>query len=129
MKGIIRKSRIKYLHDKCTEFRQDSKRLWQLVNKMIGRENNKTHVIESIKSGNLLKYDPYSITNIFCELFSTVGEKYAEKFKTTIEEIQTYLDRIERSSKTLLLHPCTQNEVEALIKSLPYKTSSGHDNI
>ena len=41
LKGIIRKSRIKYLHDKCTEFRQDSKRLWQLVNKMIGRENNK----------------------------------------------------------------------------------------
>ena len=31
--------------------------------------------------------------------------------------------------KTLFLHACTQNEVEALIKSLPYKTSSGHDNI
>ena len=27
LKGIIRKSRIKYLHDKCTEFRQDSRRL------------------------------------------------------------------------------------------------------
>ena len=129
LKSIIRKSRIKYFHDKCTEFRQDSKRLWQLVNKMIGRENNKTHVIESIRSGNLLKYDPYSITNTFCEFFSTVGEKYAEKFKTTTEETQTYLDRIERSSKTLFLHPCIQNEVEALIRSLPYKTSSGYDNI
>ena len=129
LKSIIRKSRIKYFHDKCTEFRQDSKRLWQLVNKMIGRKNNKTHVIESIRSGNLLKYDPYSITNTLCEFFSTVGEKYAEKFKTTTEETQTYLDRIERSSKTLFLHPCIQNEVEALIKSLPYKTSSGHDNI
>ena len=129
LKGIIRKSRIKYLHDKCTEFRQDSKRLWQLVNKMIGRENNKTHVIESIRSGNLLKYDFYSITNTLFEFFSTVGEKYAEKFKTTIEETQTYLDRIERSSKTLFLHPYIQNEVEALSKSLPYKTSSGHDNI
>ena len=27
LKSIIRKSRIKYLHDKCTEFRQDSRRL------------------------------------------------------------------------------------------------------
>ena len=52
---------------------------------MIGKENNKKHVIESIRSGKLLKYDPYSITNTFCEFFSTVGEKYAEKFKTTTE--------------------------------------------
>ena len=129
LKGIIRRGRIKYLHDKCVDFRQDSKRLWQLVNKLIGKENNKTHVIESIRTGNLLKYDPYSITNTFCEFFSTVGEKYAEKFKTTKEETQTYLEKIERNSKTLFLHPCTQNEVETLIKNLPYKTSSGHDNI
>ena len=84
LKSIIRKSRIKYLHDKCTEFRQDSRRPWHLINKMIGKASNKTHVIESIRSGNLLKYDPYSITNTFCEFFSTVGEKYAEKFKTKI---------------------------------------------
>ena len=129
LKGIIRKSRIKYLHDKCTEFRQDSKRLWQLINKMLGRQNNKTHIIESIRSGNLLKYDPYNITNTFCEFFSTVGEKYAEKFKTTNEETNRYLDKIESSTKTLFLHPCTENEIETLIKNLPYKTSSGHDNI
>ena len=129
LKCIIRRSRIKYLHDRCTEFRQDSKRLWQLVNKLIGKENNKTHVIESIRSGNILKYDPYSITNTFCEFFATVGKKYAENFKTTAEETLINLDKIERSSKTLFLHPCTQNEVETLIKNLPYKTSSGHDNI
>ena len=129
LKGIIRKSRIKYLHDKCTEFRQDSRRLWQLINKMIGKENNKKHVIESIRSGMLLKYDPYSITNTFCEFFSTVGEKYAEKFKTTTEEIQSYLGNIESNTKTLFLHPCTESEILTLIKNLPYKTSSGHDNI
>ena len=122
LKGIIRRSRIKYLHDKCAEFRQDSKRLWLLVNKLIGKESNKTHVIESIRSGNLLKYDPYSITNTFCEFFATVGEKYAEKFKTKGEESLTYLDKIERNDKTLFLHPCTQKEVETLIKNLPYKT-------
>ena len=112
LKGIIRKSRIKYLHDKCTESRQDSRRLWQLINKMLGRENNKTHIIESIRSGNLLKYEPYNITNTFCEFFSTVGEKYAEKFKTTNEETNRYLDKIASSTKTLFLHTCTENEIE-----------------
>ena len=129
LKGIIRKSRIKYLHDKCTEFKQDSRRLWQSINKMIGMENNKKHVIESIRSGKLLKYDPYSITNTFCEFFSTVGEKHAEKFKTTTEEIQSYLGKIESNTKTLFLHLCTESEIVILIKNLPYKTSSRHDNI
>ena len=129
LKGIVRKSRITYLHHKCAEFRQDSKRLWQLVNTLIGKETNKTHVIESIRSGSLLKYDPYSITNTFCEFFATVGEKYAEKFKTKGDETTTYLDKIERNDKTLFLHPCTQNEVETLIQNLPHKKSSGHDNI
>ena len=121
LKGIVRKSRITYLHHKCAEFRQDSKRLWQLVNTLIGKETNKTHVIESIRSGSLLKYDPYSITNAFCEFFATVGEKYAEKFKTKGDETTTYLDKIERNDKTLFLHPCTQNEVETLIQNLPHK--------
>ena len=129
LKSIIRKSRIKYLHDKCTEYRQDSRRLWQLINKMIRKANNKTHVIESIRSEDLLKYDPNSITNTFCEFFSTVGEKYAEKFTTTIEETQSYLGQIESSTKTLFLHPCTEFEIGTLINNLPYKTSSGHDNI
>ena len=96
---------------------------------MIGKENNKKHVIESIRSGRLLKYDPYSITNTFCEFFSTVGEKYAEKFKTTTEEIQSYLGNIESNTKTPFLHPCTESEILILIKNLPYKTSSGHDKI
>ena len=104
-------------------------RLPDLILSITGKETNKTHVIESIRSGSLLKYDPYSITNTFCEFFATVGEKYAEQFKTNGDETTTYLDKIERNDKTLFLHPCTQNEVETLIQNLPHKKSSGHDNI
>ena len=61
--------------------------------------------------------------------FQQLERNMLKKFKTTTEETQTYLDKIGRSSKTLFLHPCIQNEVKALIKNLPYKTRSGHDNI
>ena len=129
LKSLIRKCKNKYLHDKCTEYKQDSRKLWQLINRMIKKENNKNQLIECIRVGPTLKYDPYNITNTFCEFFSTIGAKYAEKLESTPEEIQEYLNKIDNNTNSLFLHPCTDNEINTLIQELPQKTSSGFDNI
>ena len=62
LKSTIQKSKNSYLHDKCLEFKQDSRKLWKLVNRIIGKNNNKTETIDSLKIDNILKYDPVSIT-------------------------------------------------------------------
>ena len=129
LKSLIRTGKRKYLHEKCTEYKQDSRKLWQLINKMIGKENNKTHTIESIRSSDALKYDAHNITNTFNEFFSTIGEKYAEKLKSMPMEANTLLNKINQNSQTLFLQPCTPTEIGIIITELPYKTSSGHDNI
>ena len=129
LKKLIRKSKYKYLHDKCTEYRQDSRKLWTLINKIIGKENNKSHVIESIKSANIPRTDPYSITNTFNEFFSTVGKRYADKQKVTPTETTSNIENIENNPQTLFLSPSTAEEVGTIISKLPHKTSSGHDNI
>ena len=59
----IRSNRQHYLHDKCKEYRQNGRKLWQLINRIIGKENNKHNTIESLKVDNLIKYDSESITN------------------------------------------------------------------
>ena len=76
---IIRSNRQHYLHDKCKEYRQNGRKLWQLINRLIGRENNKHNTIESLKVDNLIKYDSESITKSFNDFFSTVGESLAEQ--------------------------------------------------
>ena len=129
LKKLIRSSKYKYLHDKCTEYRQDSRKLWTLINKIIGKENNKSHVIDSIKSANISRTDPYSITNTFNEFFSTVGKRYAEKQKVSLTETTNNIGNIENNPKTLFLSPCTAEEIGTIISKLPHKTSSGHDNI
>ena len=129
LKRLIRRSKYKYLHDKCTEYRQDSRKLWTLINKIIGKENNKTHVIESIKSANILRTDPYNITNTFNEFFSTVGMTYAERQTVTPTETSLNIGNIDNNPKTLFLNPCTPEEIGRIIHQLPHKTSSGHDNI
>ena len=129
LKKLIRSSKYKYLHDKCTEYRQDSRKLWTLINKIIGKENNKTHVIDSIKSASIPRTDPYSITNTFNEFFSTVGKTYAERQKVSPTETTSNIGNIENNPKTLFLSPCTAEEIRTIIHQLPQKTSSGHDNI
>ena len=129
LKGLIRKSKHAYLHSKCVEFKQDSRKLWQLVNKIIGKSQNKTDSIDNLRIDNVLRYDPNSITNGFCEFFSHIGEKYAKLLDSNESEIDGYIKRIDSNKASLYLAPTSVVEVKELIQKLPLKTSSGHDNI
>ena len=105
------------------------KKLWQLTNRTIGKENNKLHVIDSIRSSDKLNTDPYNITNTFNEFFSTIGEKYANKHTCTKKETEEVLQNITQNKYSLFLEPCTTDELKRVISELPHKTSSGYDNI
>ena len=129
LQRIIRFSKRRYLHEKCSEYRRDSKKLWRLINELIKKTGNKKNMIESLKIKNLMKYDPDSITTEFCEFFSTVGERFANDIKPPQNNIDHYLNKMQKSASTLFLAPTSVEEIHYLIKSLPNKTSSGHDSI
>ena len=76
-----------------------------------------------------MKYDPDSITTEFCEFFSTVGERFARNIKPPQNNINHYLNKMQKSNSTFFLAPTSVDEIHYLIKSLPNKTSSGHDSI
>ena len=118
-----------YLHDRCKEFKQNSRKLWQLINRIIGKERNKLNLIESLKIDNIVKFDSDSITNTFNEFFSTVGEKLAKQHVARQFEIEQYMKDLDTSESSIFLYPTTSSEILKLIDSLPNKNSSGHDNI
>ena len=129
LQRLIRFSKCRYLHDKCNEYRRDSRKLWRLINEIIKKTGNKKNMIESLKIRNLTKYDPDSITSEFCEFFSTVGEKFANDIRPPQHNIDHYLNKMQRSTSTLFLAPTSEEELHYLINSLPNKASSGHDSI
>ena len=129
LQRLIRFSICRYLHDKCNEYRRDSKKLWRLINEIIKKTGNKKNMIESLKIRNLIKYDPDSITSEFCEFFSTVGEKFANDIRPPQHNIDHYLNKMQRSTSTLFLAPTSEEDIHYLINSLPNKASSGHDSI
>ena len=129
LQRLIRISKCNYLHEKCLLYKKDSRKLWQLINKLIGKESNKKHIIESLKVDNIMKYYPESITSEFCEFFSTVGERFANKIAEPKTRIDEYISKMSSSSTTLFLSPTNTNEINNLIQNLPNKNSSGHDSI
>ena len=91
LQRIIRLSKCRYLHEKCNEYRQDSRKLWRFINDLIKKTGNKKNMVESLKIKNLMKYDPDSITTEFCEFFSTVGERFAQDIKPPKTTLTTTL--------------------------------------
>ena len=96
---------------------------------MIRKTGNKKAMIEGLKIKNLMKYDPDSITNEFCEFFSTVGERFSSDIRAPENNTEYYLDKMTKNKSTLFLTPTNSEEIRHLIISLPNKTSSGHDSI
>ena len=81
LQNIMRNSKRCYLHGKCVEYRNNGKKLWQLINKVIGKETNKLNSIESLRINNLISYDGKAITNTFNDFFASVGPNLAKEQK------------------------------------------------
>ena len=126
---LKRITKISYYRSKCHEYKNNTKKLWNLVNSCIGKSNDKSMVIDLLKIGNLEVHDGDQIANEFGQYFSKIGKTYADNIKSPKTSINDYLKVIPRNAKSLYRTPTTEVEIMNLISQLPNKKSSGYDNI
>ena len=107
----------------------NTKKLWSIINDISAKQNDKSSLIDCLRISNVLEYDTNKIANKFGEYFASVGKSYSNKVVNPVHDWKYYCDKIERNTRTLFMNPCTEFELQKLIKNLPSKTSSGHDNI
>ena len=129
LKRLIRHSKSEYFLVNCTAFKNNSKKLWGLINRTISKSHNKLDSIDKIKVENIYKADAQSITSAFCNHFSKVGKSYAEKISKSNRKIEDFIRNIEINNHSLFLTPISESKLRSLINALPNKNSSGHDNI
>ena len=79
LKKLIRASKQTYFLNKCKSFKQDSRKLWNLINTTLNNKETKDNGIESLRINDIPKYDANSITTEFCNHFANVGEIYANR--------------------------------------------------
>ena len=129
LQHLKRHSKRMYYCEKCTSFRHNTKKLWGIINDISAKQNDKSSLIDCLRISNVLEYDANKIANKFGEYFASVGKLYSDKVANPVHDWKYYCDKIERNTRTLFMNPCTELELQKLIKNLPLKTSSGHDNI
>ena len=129
LKKLIRISKQTYFMNKCKAFKQDSRKLWQLINITLNNKEAKDDGIESLRINSIPRYDAKSITTEFRTHFANVGKTYANKLPIPNTSIEAYIDKIKRSEHSLFFTPTDTTEINNLIKELPIKTSSGYDSI
>ena len=104
-------------------------KLWNLINSIIGKTNDKTSVIDHITVENVCYYDAKEVADKFGKFYSTIGANLAQNIDKNETNVMKFLNKIKRNDKTMYLDPITPTEIKQLINKLPAKDSSGYDNI
>ena len=118
-----------YYQTKCTEFKKNTKKLWQMINRISNKSSNKAALIEYLKVDQIEMHNAKDISNEFAKYFSTAGKAYANKIEESATSIHTYISNIPDNPATIYLNLTNNSEITTLIHSLPNKTSKGHDDI
>ena len=122
-------SKMSYFVKKCTEFKNNSKKLWSMINNIVGKTNDKKGVIEKLYVNNIETSNAEAIVNHFGEHFAGVGKQFVSQITKSNKTINQYLSKIDRNSKSIFLTPVTDYELNRIITMLPNKSSSGWDDL
>ena len=126
---LKRSEKISYYHSKCSDFKNNVKKLWELINQVIGKTVDKSSVKSHITVNETEILNEKAIANEFGKYLSSMGKTFASKVKNSKRKITYYNDKITRNPKSIYLYCTSEIEIKKLIENLPNKTSSGYDNI
>ena len=124
-----RKLKLTYCQNKCVEFRKNGKKMWEMANKINGKINDKTCVIDHLKVDNIKYFTGKDISNQFAKYFSSVGKNFALKTEPSKNPLKDYLNKIPINCTSMFFEPASVNEVSRLISNVKPKNSSGYDDI
>ena len=79
LKKVKRKARRDYYSKLCVELKNDSRKLWRVINNISKRCNDKSSMIEEIKSDKFMLTNGNAISNCFAKYFSEVGRNCFSK--------------------------------------------------
>ena len=126
----LKRSTMKsYYTTKCTEYRDNTRKLWHVINQTIGKTKHGGNIIPFISVEGIKTYDAKRISNEFGKCYANLGWNLASQISPGTRTVQDYLTNIPRTLNGMVLNPTTQLEIEQKIDDLAPKTSCGHDKI
>ena len=129
LRKVKRYAKKSHYIENCVKFKDNTKQLWKVINKIIHKQSDKTTVIPHLNIDNIKVTQAQEIANELGKYFSQVGKNYAKRVGQSKKGIDEYLSKIRMCQESIFLSPTNPEEIKRLIEKLPNKTSSGYDRI
>ena len=105
---LIRKSKKDYYCKNFNRCRQNIRKIWQQINKIIHKSKNKDYVT-CIKTEKGIISDPFAIGNKFNEFYTSVASKLVSKIKKKSSH-HKFMDP--KKPDSIFLQPTNKSEIE-----------------
>ena len=109
------------------KYRNNTKKTWYILNKVIRKQNDKSSLPETFKINNQNESNPQIISNEFNNFFSTIGSKYGDNIPDVPIDFKSYLHG--NYPNSFFMVPTNPSDVILTANKIKSKTSVGHDNI
>ena len=129
LNSVRRKAKFEYYKKLIEENRYNSKKVWAVIHKLVGKLNNKNELSDEILVDGIRESQANTISDAFAKYYSEVGKRLANKIeeKGPVNDPVSFMkNRIEQSC---FLFPTTTQEIENIVRKLKAKDSSGVDGI
>ena len=128
-KTLRRKAKFEYYNSLILTNRQNSRKLWAILNKIVGKVNNKKDITEEMIINGVKETNADTIRDEFAKYYSEIGKSLAEKIRNKGNIVDPISHLSQHIKSSCFLSPTTPLEIEYFIKGLESKNSSGCDNI
>ena len=127
----MKQTKQNFFRQKISQNKSNSKKLWNTLNDIVQlRKGKSISTITLAKSPNDNTDDPYEVSNIFNEHFSTVGQRLSKKLENPSSDHKiSPTSNIKQSQKSFFLQPITEKEVKLYIQMLNINKASKSDSI
>ena len=124
---LMRTAKTQYYSQLIEENKFNMKKMWQILNKAIGKHNNKSTFPSTFTINNKEVSDKTKIAEEFNKYFSEIGLKTGQNVPASPHTYTHYLP--EPVVNSMYLEPITEITVIQTTQKLKSKLSSGHDDI
>ena len=122
LQKLKRNARFIYFNEKFYKFKGNSCKVWNLINCILGKKNNKKDFIDMLRERDKTIENQQEISDIFAIHFATIGKKLADKMINTKMD-----DKDPIQINSLYLRPVIEHDIDKIICNLKPKSSSGYD--
>ena len=129
LNSLRRKAKFDYYKELIQENRCNSKKIWAIIHKLVGKLKNKKEISDEILVNGSKESRSDVVGKAFAKHYSEIGKQLADKIDEKGNIKDPMINMRSRVEQICFFFPTTTREIENIVRKLKAKDSCGIDGI